>query len=43
MTSKDMEIYGQFNLGFMIAGLRQDLFIVDQVPRASEASAYLIN
>ena len=25
-----MDIFGQFNLGFLIVGLRQDLFIVDQ-------------
>jgi DNA mismatch repair ATPase MutL len=25
-----MDIYGQFNLGFLIVGLRQDLFIIDQ-------------
>ena len=27
---KDMSIFGQFNLGFIIVGLRDDLFIVDQ-------------
>ena len=27
---KDMTIFGQFNLGFIIVGLRDDLFIVDQ-------------
>lgn len=27
---RSMEVYGQFNLGFIIAGLGDDLFIVDQ-------------
>lgn len=27
---KDMSIFGQFNLGFIIVGLKDDLFIVDQ-------------
>eukprot|EP00092_Neocalanus_flemingeri_P020745 GFUD01022480.1.p1 GENE.GFUD01022480.1~~GFUD01022480.1.p1 ORF type:complete len:889 (+),score=246.43 GFUD01022480.1:99-2765(+) len=26
----NMEVYGQFNLGFMITGLKNDLFIIDQ-------------
>ena len=26
----DMKIYGQFNLGFLITGLKNDLFIIDQ-------------
>ncbi len=27
---KDMEIIGQFNLGFIITKLKSDLFIIDQ-------------